>query len=176
MWGSEGIVQVFRWAHATAAGVVPPGPSRQICGIALSGLLAAAVLGFAVKGVPGLDSFRQSRPESRIVEEIGEWIRGQQNRPVTIMADGGQIAFHAGGQWIHPPYASGEVALRFLDAAKVDYVLLGEKDGNWSNYYRDWYERGIPSSRAELVYVSSDPYFNGDLKIFRWHRPDVLAR
>jgi hypothetical protein len=170
IWGSEGIVQVFRWTTATAARVVSAGVSRRLCGIALSGLLAVVVLGSALRNVPGPV---RGGPESRVTVTVGEWIRGQQDRPVTIMDITTQLAFHAGGEWIHPPYANGEVALRFLDAAKVDYVVLRRRDDNFSNYYRDWYERGIPSARAELVYVSSDPYFDGDLKIVRWHRADV---
>jgi hypothetical protein len=165
-------MQVFRWADATTAGVLPARLSRRICGIALSGLLAAVVLGSSLRNVPRLGNFQQSSRDSRVVEEVGEWIRRQQDRPATIMDVTTQIAFHAAGQWIHPPYANGEVALRFLDAARVDYVVLRRQDSNWSDYSRDWYERGIPSSRAELVRVWSDPYFSGELKIVRWHPAD----
>jgi hypothetical protein len=166
IWGSEGIVQVFRWTAVTA-GIVPAGLSRRICGVALSGLLVVVVLASSLRNVPGE---MQRGPESRVVENVGEWIRGQQDRPVTIMDFNTLLAFYAGGQWIHPPYANGDVALRFLDAARVDYVVL--RPSSSFDYYRDWYEHGIPSSRAELVRLWSDPYFNGELKIVRWHPTD----
>jgi 4-amino-4-deoxy-L-arabinose transferase-like glycosyltransferase len=167
IWGSEGIVQVFRWTEETADGIVSGGLRRRICGIALSGLLVVVVLVSSLRDVPNLFP----GPDSRVVEDVAAWLRGQQDRPVTIMDITARLAFHAGGQWIHPPYASGDVALRFLDAARVDYVVLHRKDG-WLDYYRDWYEHGIPSSRAELVRASSDSY-NGEWRIFRWHRTDV---
>jgi hypothetical protein len=167
IWGSEGIVQVFRWAEATAGSVVSAGSRRRVCGIALSGVVLLVIMASSLRNVPGLFP----GPDTRVVVDVGQWIHGQQDRPVTIMDVTGRLAFHAGGQWIHPPYASGDVALRFLDAARVDYVVLRQEDG-WMDYYRDWYLHGIPSARAELVPVWPDQH-NGDWKIFRWHRPEV---
>lgn len=168
LWGSAGLVQVFRWTRATAAVIVPTEPARRLGGVALAGILAAAPLTVSFRNVS--DLFRQGGSESRVVEDVAAWIRRQQDRPVTIMDFSTQIAFHAGAQWIHFPYTDGERALRFLDRARVDYVILRWRDQPW-DYYREWREHGIPDARAELVYVSSDPHFVGDLKVFRWRRP-----
>lgn len=75
-----------------------------------------------------------------------------------------------GAQYVHFPYCGAELALRFLDASKVDYVVLrrGEK---FTEYYEDWLKRGIPDSRAELAYVSSGENA-GKFLVYRWHRPD----
>jgi hypothetical protein len=78
------------------------------------------------------------------------------------------VAYHAGADHVYFPYCDGETALRFLDAAQVDYVVL-RRDRRFTQYYEDWLTYGIPDNRAESVDVSS---IAGTQKfvVFRWHR------
>ena len=78
------------------------------------------------------------------------------------------LTFHANAQWVAFPYCDGDLALRFLDAAKVDYVVLrqGEK---YTQYYQDWLTNGIPDRRAERVQGTS-ALAGSTITVFRWHR------
>jgi hypothetical protein len=60
------------------------------------------------------------------------------------------------------------VALRFLDAAKVDYVIL-RRGEEYTQYYKDWLTNGIPDRRAELVYGTPGPE-GDDIMVVRWKR------
>jgi hypothetical protein len=81
------------------------------------------------------------------------------------------LTYHAGAQFSHFPYSTGEMALRYLDAAGIDYVVLrsGKK---FTKYYEEWLTHGIPNQRAELLKLP--PVAGADtLEVFRWHRREV---
>ena len=84
------------------------------------------------------------------------------------LAYGLSLAVHAHAQHVQFPYCNGDLALRFLDAAQVDYVVL-RRDTKFTQYYEAWLTRGIPDRRAELLHVSPD----ADTKfvVYRWRRP-----
>jgi hypothetical protein len=98
------------------------------------------------------------------------WIGKQQNHPVKIMDVTVPLSFHAGAQFVSFPYCSAELALRFLDAAKGDYVVL-RRGVKFTQYYEDWLTNGIPDPRAELVFVTSGANA-GQFVVYRWHRAD----
>jgi len=111
--------------------------------------------------------FVDSALPSRVDKEVGWWIGRQQNHPVKIMDLSIPLAYHASAQFTYFPYCTGALALRYLDAAQVDYVILrrGEK---FTQYYEQWLTHGIPDDRAELL----QPSVAGAEKfvVFRWHR------
>jgi hypothetical protein len=112
--------------------------------------------------------FVDSALPTRVDKEMGLWIGRQQNRPVRIMDLSIPLAYHAGAQFTYFPYCTGELALRYLDAAQVDYVVLrrGEK---FTQYYEDWLTHGVPDHRAELLQLSSVAGAD-KFVVFRWHR------
>jgi 4-amino-4-deoxy-L-arabinose transferase-like glycosyltransferase len=167
IWGGAGLVQIFRWSRRSTRAVKFVGGGQVvqgICGVAVAGLFAVAVLLLSFRSIGDQDG----GPNTRVVEEVAAWIRKQQNHPVKIMTRFTNLAFHAGAQWTHFPYTSPELALRFLVAAKVDYVVLlpSNTTNRWA-YYQEWWEHGIPDSRAELVYVSNSRY-PIVYKVYRW--------
>jgi len=78
------------------------------------------------------------------------------------------LAYHAGAQFAYFPYCTGELALRYLDAVQVDYIIL-RRGERFTRYYEDWVTHGIPDHRAELQQVSSVPG-SDKFVVFRWHR------
>ena len=65
------------------------------------------------------------------------------------------------------PYCTGELALRYLDATRVDYVILRRSE-KFTQYYEDWLEHGIPDRRAELVQLPSIAGVDR-FTVYRWH-------
>lgn len=170
IWAANGLVEIGLWTKASLAAAHWPWISTAVLTCLLPGLFGLAVLIYPIRGIRGLYEFTEGSPVHGVVKDAGLWIKQQQNGPVTIMDRATPLAFHADAQFVYFPYCSGDLALRFLDAAKVDYVVLrrGEK---FSQYYDDWLTRGIPDPRAQLVYTSkgANP---GEIVIYRWHRPD----
>jgi hypothetical protein len=81
------------------------------------------------------------------------------------------LTYHAGAQQhLYFPYCAGDLALRYLDATQVDYVVL-RRGAKFTKYYEDWLTRGIPDPRAELLQLPSVVGAE-KLLIYRWHRND----
>jgi hypothetical protein len=172
IWAANGLYELSLWikATSTAAGwslVARPVVSQWILPLLC---VLALVLG-SVKPVKSNYIFHDSAPWSRVNREIGLWIGSQQNRQVRIMDLSLPLSYHADAkQLVYFPYCSGDLALRYLDAAQVDYIVLrrGEK---FTKYYEDWVTRGVPDNRAELVQPPPLPGAE-QFVIYRWHRSD----
>jgi hypothetical protein len=169
IWAGHGLVQVFRWTKMSAGSLTTGNLTGDVCELLLGGLFGAIILVSSFRGVDYLSEFRESASHNSSLKRVGAWIREQQNETVTVMDFATNITFHAGGRWIPFPYTTEALALLFIDASKVDYLVLREKGNAWP-YYQKWFNDGIPSARAELVYVSSDSRPDtGRFKVFRWH-------
>jgi 4-amino-4-deoxy-L-arabinose transferase-like glycosyltransferase len=170
IWASNGLVEVGLWTKASGAAVgwriaASPAVSRYI----IPGLIGLTIIIYPVRAVRTLRGyFTSNSPSSRLEKEVGLWIGHQQSRSVRIMDLSLPLTFHADAQWAHFPYCDGETAIRFLDAAQVDYVVL-RREGKWKQYYEDWLTHGIPDPRAELLRLPpADDH--GEFVVYRWHR------
>lgn len=168
IWAANGLYEVGLWTKSSAVAAGWSVLARPMVSLwIIPGLLGLAVIISPVKAVTRLGPFRESAPSSRIDKELGLWIEQQQNHPVRIMDLQLPLAYHAGAQFSNFPYCSGELALRYLDAAQVDYVVL-RRGEDFTRYYEDWLTRGIPDHRAELLRLSSGA--DAKFVVYRWHR------
>jgi hypothetical protein len=171
IWASNGLVEVGLWANASSTAVgwrIAAGP--MVTKYIIPGLIGLLVIIYPAKAVRSARGyFTSSSPSSRLEKNVGSWIGRQQNYPVRIMDLSLPLAFHADAQFVHFPYCNGELAIRFLDSAQVDYVILRRED-KWKQYYQDWLTLGIPDRRAELLHVS--PNADAEFVVYRWHRVD----
>jgi hypothetical protein len=169
IWASNGIIEVGRWTLATIAPLWPGRATVPILSsLAISGMLALATVVYPIKGVRNCSSFTPSAPVNLVERDLGVWIRHRQEHPVRIMDIPLTVAYYANAEHVYFPFCNGETALRFLDAAQIDYVVL-RRDQKFTQYYKDWLTHGIPDSRAESVDVSSVAHAQ-EFVIFRWHR------
>ena len=168
VWAANGLVAVGLWAKASSAAAGWRVFSRPVIAQGIvPGLIGLAMVISPIKGVGRVYVFADDA-SSPINKELGVWIGRQQTFPVRIMDLSIPLAYHAGAQFAYFPYTTGELALRYLDAVQVDYVVFrrGEK---FTHYYEEWLAHGIPDPRAELVDVSSVPGAE-KFAIYRWHR------
>jgi 4-amino-4-deoxy-L-arabinose transferase-like glycosyltransferase len=171
IWAGNGLFEVGLWIKTSSAAAGWSWLSPQVSEYVIPSFIGLlAVVAYPLNGVRDLYDFAQGSPSSQVVKEAGLWVGRQQDRPVKIMDLSTPLALHADAQYVHFPYCSGDLALRFLDSAKVDYVVL-RRNERFSQYYADWFARGIPDPRAQLVYASSGVNA-GDIVVFRWHRAD----
>jgi hypothetical protein len=133
----------------------------------IPGLIGLSIIIYPVKPARG---YLTASFSNRIEKDVGLWIKRQQDHPVRIgdLAYGLVLAFHANAQHVQFPYCDGDLALRFLDSAEVDYLIL-RRVGDFTQYYEDWLTRGIPDPRAELLHVSPD--VDNKYVVYRWRRP-----
>ncbi len=171
IWAANGLLEIGRWtkASSSAAGwsiVARPVVSQCIVPVLIGLLLVVS----PVKGVRRLSLFVDSAPPTRVDRDVGLWIGRQQGHPVRIVDLSIPLAFHGDAQFTYFPYCTGDAALRYLEAAQVDYVVL-RRDEKFTKYYQDWLTHGIPDHRAELVQLSAVPGAD-KFVVYRWHRAD----
>ena len=175
IWAANGLSEFGLWIKTSGAAarwkiVENPAVSQWM----LPGLLGLAMVLLPVRHVSALYAFSDSAPPNRIEKEVGQWIKSQQDWPVRIMDLSLPLTYHANAQQhVYFPYATGDLALRYLDAARIDYVVL-RRQGRFTRYYEDWLTNGIPDPRAELLQLTS---VAGAEKfvIYRWHRSEATA-
>lgn len=172
IWAANGLVEVNRWTKTTVAASGFRWVNPALSGGIVSGLVALAVVITPIAAVRNLHHFKSGSSEGRVTKDVGLWIREHNNllsgSSIRIMDLSTPLAFHAGAQYVHFPYTNAQNAIRFLDAAKVDYVVL-RRGAKFADYYEDWLARGIPDARAERVYVSSEAN-PGAFLVYAWHR------
>jgi hypothetical protein len=172
IWAANGLVEVAYWTRKTVAIIGVRWISPLVPANIVSGVMALGVVIYPLSEVRELGNFREGSTDSRVIKDVGLWIRQQQARPIKIMDLSTPLAFHAGAQYVHFPYSNAESAIRFLDAAKVDYVVL-RRGVKFTEYYENWLTHGIPDARAQLVYASSGAN-PGEIVVFRWRRDGIL--
>jgi 4-amino-4-deoxy-L-arabinose transferase-like glycosyltransferase len=171
VWAANGLFEVGLWTKTSGAAAGWKLLSRpMVSQCIVPGLIGLAMMVSPLKGVRRLYVFSDSSLSSRADKEVGLWIGRQQNHPVRVMDLSIPLAYHAGAQFSYFPYCTGELALRYLDAAQVDYVVLrrGEK---FTQYYAEWLTQGIPNHRGEVLHLSSVAGAD-KFVVFRWHRGD----
>jgi 4-amino-4-deoxy-L-arabinose transferase-like glycosyltransferase len=168
IWAANGLVQVGHWAMTTSAAAACGWLSPAAAAWIVPGLLALGMIIYSVNAVRGLYEFLSDSSYTLIDRQVGLWIHKQQEDPVRIMDLQLNIAFEGDEQFVNFPYCSADLALRFLDSAKVDYVVLRPSE-RFTKYYQDWVTNGIPDPRAKLVYVTSGT--NADqILVYHWQR------
>jgi 4-amino-4-deoxy-L-arabinose transferase-like glycosyltransferase len=169
VWAANGVHELGMWARAssTAAGwrvLALPAVSQGV----VPGFLALAVIISPLEEAATQYEFSDSAPPFRVEREVGLWIGHQQNPAARIMDLSLPLTYHAGAQLhLYFPYCTGELALRYLDTAQPDYIVL-RRGGKFTKYYEEWTTRGIPDHRAELLQLP--PLAGADkFVIYRWH-------
>jgi len=168
IWAANGLIEVGLWAQASVASAGWHWTRPAIIKWIVTGLIGLVVILYPVGGVRSLWYFQQDTRANQVDKLTGIWIGQQQNYQVTIMDVSTPLAFHANAYWVDFPYCDGDLALRFLDSAKVDYLVLRQGE-QYSQYYQEWVTNGIPDPRAERVYVAS-ALDGSKITVFRWHR------
>jgi 4-amino-4-deoxy-L-arabinose transferase-like glycosyltransferase len=172
IWAANGLFGIGLWAKASMSAAGWDILVRQpVYKWIFPGFLGLVMITSPIKAVISNSEFSMSALPTRVDKEVGSWIGRQQSSPISVMDLSLPLSFHADAQrHVYFPYTTGELALRYLDAAKVDYIVLrpGEK---YTKYYQEWLEKGIPSPRAELLRL---PLAGAEkFVIYKWHHAEL---
>jgi hypothetical protein len=172
IWAANGLWGIGVWFQRSSA----VAGSNVIRRPLLSRWLVPGVVGlvFVVMSInPAVSQyeFTDSGSATRIEKEVGLWLKQRQIGQTRIMDLALPLSFHADAQQhVYFPYASGELALKYIDTERVDYIVL-RRGGKFTKYYEEWLTRGIPDQRAERVQLPSAAA-SEKFVIYRWHRDD----
>ncbi|HTF71398.1 MAG TPA: glycosyltransferase family 39 protein [Edaphobacter sp.] len=170
IWAANGLSEASLWTSASIGATAWGGFARRAAFRWLvAGLLGAVIIIGSVNPAVSLYEFSDSAVPARIDKELGSWLGQRQNHPIRIMDLSLPLSYHADAQQhVYFPYCTGDLALRYLDSAKVDYIVL-RHGMKFTRYYEDWLTQRIPDHRAELLQLPSIPGAE-KYSIYAWHR------
>jgi hypothetical protein len=96
-----------------------------------------------------LSEINKGFAENLVVKQAGEGLKREAPAPKKIMDVSSYVAYYADGSLSGLPEAPAELALRYIDKVKPDFIVLWAAYSDHRRYMHDWIEHGIPSLKAE---------------------------
>ncbi|HXZ46766.1 MAG TPA: hypothetical protein VEH02_08560, partial [Pseudolabrys sp.] len=180
IWAGNGLKGVADWAQETAVAVVPRKAvwKDRFGRAAWWGTCGLATLFLVVFGIAGAryeSEINEGFAENLVVKQAGEWLRNWAPGPKKIMDVSSHVPYYADGYLVGMPEAPVDLALRYIEKVKPDFIVLWANYSDQRRYLHDWVEHGIPSSKAELVYTAGENTAK-KLMIYRWRNDAVDQR
>jgi 4-amino-4-deoxy-L-arabinose transferase-like glycosyltransferase len=155
VWAANGILELAQWAASTLR-LLHGGFSRSAR--VRSGLVLILVSVILVMTAPSIYHMQRANRNSLALRAAGEWLKAHAPGPKTVIDASTMLAFHATATFVPFPYADSDVAIRYLEKRRVNFVVLSDHNESLSSrpYLKAWMESGVPSPRAKLIYSVTD--------------------
>jgi hypothetical protein len=172
IWAANGLWGIGVWLQRSTAAAGWSLVARPLISLGLvPGVIGLVLVAVSIRPAISQYEFTDSNRAMRVEKEVGLWLKQRQHGPIRIMDLLLPLSFHAEAQQhVYPPYASGELALKYLDSERVDYIVL-RRGRKFTKYYEQWLTQGIPDPRAELVPLPSAAA-SEKFVVYRWQRRD----
>jgi 4-amino-4-deoxy-L-arabinose transferase-like glycosyltransferase len=171
-WAATGLVSVSSWVTRRIAVLWGRSSIAQVIGVAAGAVLFVSVVGVAARAnlVAPFDDWGSSRAGALATRQAGRWLADQLPSDKVVMDVGSAIPYYArASDYILLPYASEDVALRYIDLKAPDFVVVRGVLANQRPYLADWVQNGIPGRRDQLVYDSGGSATER-IQIYRWRQ------
>jgi 4-amino-4-deoxy-L-arabinose transferase-like glycosyltransferase len=172
LWAGKGAEELYNWSHCTLSSLSAPRNVPRFVSLAVQWLVVFLVIAISLKGVPKEDEFFYATLTERKV--AGQWLAEHSTGPQWIMSQSMIPAYYAGGKFMFLPFASSDIALRYISKKKPDLLVLLEYEKKSRPYLAQWFDEGIPDPRAELIYDEGDSHHER-IKIYRWTTDQVTG-
>jgi hypothetical protein len=129
--------------------------------------LSVLLLLFAAVGFRTDPSFHIQRDGFLGIKQAGLWLGARSPKPSRIAGFEGRVAYYADTTLIIFPYADSATTLRYLESKQVEYIVLDSRHIAMMPTLGQWYEKGIPDQRAQLVYESTQGT-EDRIRIYHW--------
>jgi 4-amino-4-deoxy-L-arabinose transferase-like glycosyltransferase len=164
VWGGKGADELGHWAERTA-GAVRPGAWNRRLGQAFAWAAAVAVLFLSLQALPHEGLVKDAQMTER--RAAGDWLAQQAPGRTWVMGVSLVPPYYAGASFKYLPYAKSELAIRYVAKERPSFIILHELDRTEFPYMAQWFDQGIPDSRAQLIYDEGGPG-RERIKIYRW--------
>jgi 4-amino-4-deoxy-L-arabinose transferase-like glycosyltransferase len=175
LWAAAGLDPFAGWVRRT---IQSWGEKFQsVAGFAAAASMAglcALLLLFAAVGFRTDPGFHIQRGGFLGIKQAGLWLGARAPKPARIAGFEGRVAYYADTTLIIFPYADSTTTLRYLETKRVEYIVLDSRHTAMMPTLGQWYEKGIPDSRAQLVYESTQGT-EDRIRIFSWNDPRAVG-
>ena len=157
VWASEGSVAIAEWTSSML---------KTPAWIATA-IIMATTAPILVIAAPSVRSDFMDMKRTIAFKTAGEWLDRQDPGAKIIMTSSSPLAFAANAEWVPFPYTtSSDVARRYLDKRKVNYIVMADSwDSNAIPYLEEW-RSAFPNSRATAIYRVTTPI---PLTMYKWN-------
>ena len=153
IWAAKGLSHLALWVETMLRIQGFRVAWSRCIAMSVASAAVAAVLLVAVKGIEDDQFLRAFGRSSLPVKVAGEWLHAFAPGPITVMDASAILAYHARASFLVYPETDEATALRYINAKRVDFLVLQEKWLPPTPYARAWLSAGIPSPNARLVYA-----------------------
>jgi len=101
------------------------------------------------------------------IKQAGLWLRDRAPRASRIFGFEGRVAYYADATIIIFPYADSAATLHYLESKNIDYIVLDSLSVRNIPTLGQWYENGVPDSRAHMVFQSTTGT-KDVIRIYKW--------
>ncbi len=172
LWAGKGAEELYNWAHGTVASFSVPRNIPRLVGLAVQWMAIFLVIAMSLRGVPKESEYFYAALTER--KMAGQWLTEHWPGPKWIMDDSLVPAYYAGGKLMFLPFASSDLALRYISKKNPDFIVVPELSKKSRPYLTQWFDQGIPDHRAELIYDEGDSHHER-IKIYRWRTTPVTT-
>jgi 4-amino-4-deoxy-L-arabinose transferase-like glycosyltransferase len=171
LWAGKGAEELYHWSHDTFALISLQPNLPRVAGVAVQWAAILLALVLSLRAVVLADEFHEVMLTDR--KNAGLWLAQHCPTPECRIMDISAVpAYYAGATLMYLPFASSDLALRYISKRKPDFIVLLEGPKRSLPYLAQWFDQGVPDRRAELIYDQAD---SGErVKIYQWTR-DALA-
>ena len=124
LWASNGIIELARWGRSSFRLAYGGLPKFRWTELVVVGAIGALIPLVCPDNGARLYELRLFDRSSRPAKDAAEWLDAYAPGPKTVMDTSTIVAFHAAATFVPFPYCSSDVALRYADKRKVDFVIL----------------------------------------------------
>ncbi len=164
IWAAMGTIEIANWLSATVRNLSSAVADRfhlEAVSVWMMLLLLVALFFFKAEGVLAEEKMNSAELSQR---SAGLWLREQVPGAKVVMSTDTATAYYSGSTWVPFPYATDDVRLAYVEKVNPDFlVLYGAIVADSRSDLRQWYQKGIPDIRAQLIYKV------GDTEIYRWN-------
>lgn len=173
LWASSGIGYLLAWVRQTTRALritetlVVPTATMCILGIVVW------MFQLSYKTVSVMDEFNSGWAPNDAVKQAGLWLRA--HAPGSKNAYGTAVFcyYSFSYEWILP-YADSATSIRYIRMKNPDYIFLDSANSQYTPYYKDWLQNGIPDRAAVIIYQKVvSP--GRRLVIYQWE-PSIVDR
>ena len=155
VWAAQGILELAKWAASTMRLLRRGSPPFPRVPWLLVPVLVSII---PLVTAPNVYHMYLANRSSRPMRAAGEWLKAYAPGPKTVVDASTMLAFHAAATFVPFPYSDSDVAMRYLEKRRADFVVLSDHEGALSSrpYLKEWMDAGVPSPRAKLIYSVND--------------------
>ena len=165
IWAGSAVARLSDWFATAFAGsrVLSPRSTRVAVTVTLLVAMAAA----SYRNIQAIPALTETGQLGEKIQLAGRWLTWTDPTAKRVMDTSRNLTFYAGASFVPFPPGDGAAAVAAIESGNVDFIVVRSTGIDDRPYLKDWFEHGIPTRRARLIY-SDHASDHQRFVIYRW--------